>query len=144
MEVKKRFSIEEFKNLCNSSKRKKPRHIERQIQEQCVAWFRLAYPQLICFAVPNGGSRNKIEAANIKREGALAGVSDLVIVAHKAILFVEMKDRKGHQQDTQKQFQCNIERLGHQYIICRSLKDFQMAVERWLKEIYAKQKINSE
>ncbi len=87
-------------------------------------------------SIPNGGSRNRIEAASIKREGALAGASDLLIVAERAVLFVEMKKPGGRQQETQKLFQKNVERLGHEYKICHSLSEFQMTVERWLRDKY--------
>lgn len=40
------------------------------------------------------------------------------------VVFVEMKTPKGTQQDTQKEFQRNVQRLGHEYHICRSLEDF--------------------
>ena len=46
------------------------------------------------FAIPNGGSRNKIEAANLKRQGVKAGVPDLMLpVAKQGYhgLFIEMK-----------------------------------------------------
>ena len=114
--------------------RRKPRHIESDIQQACVTWFSLAYPKYVIFSVPNGGSRNLREAANLKKEGALAGVSDLVIVAERTVLFVEMKSPKGRQQETQKIFQRNVERLGHRYCICHSLKEFQLSVVRWIKD----------
>jgi len=43
------------------------------------------------FAIPNGGSRNKIEAVNLKREGVKAGVSDLCVILKDRVLFLEMK-----------------------------------------------------
>jgi hypothetical protein len=43
------------------------------------------------FAVPNGGSRNVVEAKNMKREGVRAGVSDIVVVLRDKVLFIEMK-----------------------------------------------------
>lgn len=43
------------------------------------------------FSVPNGGSRNKIEASNLKKEGVRSGVSDLVIILKSKVLFLEMK-----------------------------------------------------
>lgn len=47
------------------------RHIESQIQKDCVTWFRLQYPKIgrLLFAVPNGGARNAKEAAIMKGEG---------------------------------------------------------------------------
>lgn len=113
-------------------KKRKPSHVESEIQQACVRWFRLAYPQYIILSIPNGGSRNVIEAANLKREGALAGASDLLIVADHRVLFVEMKKPKGRQQRTQKDFQRRVEILGHRYVICYSLDDFMQKVREWL------------
>lgn len=115
--------------------RRKPRHIEEAIQIACVEWFRAAHREYLCFAVGNGGSRNKLEAINLKRSGVLAGVSDLIIVANKAVLFVEMKTKTGRQQPNQKKFQQNVERLGFEYKICRSLQEFKLIVENWVKSI---------
>lgn len=56
------------------------------------------------FAIPNGGSRNAIEAANLKRQGVKAGVPDLMIpVAKQGYhgLFIEMK--VGYNKPTDKQ-----------------------------------------
>lgn len=113
--------------------RRKPRHIEENLQSSCVTWFRMTHPECIIFACPNGGSRNRLEAVNMKRSGVLAGVSDLIIVAARAVLFVEMKTKTGRQSKNQKTFQSNIERLGFEYKICRSLSSFQSTIENWLK-----------
>ena len=43
------------------------------------------------FAIPNGGSRNSIEAKNLKREGVRAGVSDMQVILKDKVLFIEMK-----------------------------------------------------
>ena len=125
-ELKKQFSLQ-------PKPRQKYRHLEGATQQACVTWFRLAYPRYVIFSVPNGGSRNAKEAANLKREGALAGVSDLIIVADRAVMFVEMKTPENKQQKTQIEFQHNVERLGHTYVVCHSLNEFQLAVERCLK-----------
>lgn len=113
--------------------RSKPRHIESQIQIQMVKWFRLQYPRYIIAAIPNGGQRSAIEAKIMKGEGVLAGFSDLIVVAFNSILFVEVKTEKGKQSASQKKFQSDVERLGFQYSVCRSLQDFQLTIERWLK-----------
>ena len=113
-----------------------PRHQESQIQRNIVQWFRMEYPTYMIAAVPNGGYRTTAEARIMKSEGVLAGFSDLIIIADKNILFVEVKTSKGRQSDTQKEFQKNVERLGFQYRICRSLSDFILIVEKWLKERY--------
>lgn len=52
---------------------------------------------LAVFAIPNGGSRNKIEALNLKRQGVSAGVPDLFVVSRPPLapecrgVFIEMK-----------------------------------------------------
>lgn len=111
---------------------------EHNIQVACVTWFRYQFPHLVCFAVPNGSKRPKITAhtktgaivtyslaaVKLKEEGALAGVADLVLVGKGKVVFVEMKTPKGTQQDTQKEFQRKVQRLGHEYHICRSIEDF--------------------
>lgn len=113
-----------------------PRHLESQAQQQMVQWFRLEYPTYIIAAIPNGGRRNAIEAKIMKGEGVLAGFSDLIIIADKNVLFVEVKTAKGKQTEKQIQFQEKVQRLGFQYSICRSLSEFIMTVEKWLKERY--------
>ena len=98
----KQMKYDEFLKLeaSRAQKRKrKPRHIEESIQVACVKWFRLQYPNLVIFAVPNGGSRNLYEAKNMKESGTLAGVADLVIVGNGGrVLFVEMKAGKNKQE----------------------------------------------
>lgn len=130
------MKYDEFKKEYLAKKiRRKPRHIEESIQTACITWFRLAYKDCIIFAVGNGGSRNTIEAVNLKRSGVLAGVSDLIIVARRNVLFVEMKTAKGRQQESQKKFQADVERLGFKYIICRSFPEFKEKVQMWLYNV---------
>ena len=115
--------------------RRPPSNEEHLIQSACVRWFRLQYKQYLIWAVPNGGARNHVVAAQMKEEGQLPGVSDLVIVADHAILFVEMKTEKGKQSEYQIEFEKRITRLGFQYVVCRSFDDFKATVEHWLNEI---------
>ena len=130
------MKYDEFLKLeaARTQKRKrKPRHIEESIQVACVKWFRLQYPNLVIFAVPNGGSRNLYEAKNMKESGTLAGVADLVIVGNGGrVLFVEMKAGKNKQEDSQVLFQNKVEKLGHKYIICCSKEQFMKEVDLWV------------
>ena len=117
--------------------RSKPRHIESHIQIQMVKWFRLQYPRYIIAAIPNGGQRSALEAKIMKGEGVLAGFSDLIVIAKGNVLFVEVKTKDGKQSDFQMKFQSDVERLGFQYSICRSLEDFIMTVEKWIKDKFS-------
>lgn len=70
-------------------------------QERVINWARFYakdFPELeLLHHIPNGGSRNQLEAANLKRQGVKAGVPDLCLpVARngKHGLYVEMKRQK--------------------------------------------------
>ncbi len=65
---------------------------ERQEQIMLHQWCKLK--GLMSFAVPNGGSRHKLEAINLKREGVTKGVSDYIVLLPNKILFIEMKRQK--------------------------------------------------
>ena len=115
------------------------RHNESKIQEMCVRWFRLSYPTLapMLFAVPNGGSRNKIEAARLKAEGVTAGVADLLLLHRSedgqySSLCIEMKAEKGRQSESQKEWQRRAEENGNCYVLCRTLDEFIVAVRNYL------------
>lgn len=69
---------------------------ERHEQKVFVTW--LAKKQIPYYASANGGSRNSLEAVNLKRSGVQAGVPDICILIPKAPyhgLYIEMKRRKG-------------------------------------------------
>src|ERR1700757_1581898 len=72
------------------------------------------------FAIPNGGDRNRVVAANLKAEGVKPGVADLMLpVARRGYhgFFVEMKSSIGQQSAAQKQFQQFVESQGYLYAV---------------------------
>ena len=114
----------------------KMKHEESNLQQACVKWFRYQYPNIIIFAIPNGGNRNVIEAARLKREGVLAGVADLMILKPNNKyygLFVEMKTDKGKQSDNQIDFEMYCVHHHYKYSIARSLDEFISIVENYFK-----------
>lgn len=109
---------------------------ESKLQAQCVKAFRFKYPKYhhLFFAVPNGGSRNPIEGARLKAEGVVAGVADMLLLVpnHQYHgLCIEFKYGKGRQQDSQKKFQTEVERVGFKYIIVRSLEGFCKEIDEF-------------
>ena len=109
---------------------------ESILQTACVKWFRLQYPDLIIYAVPNGGSRNVREAQRLKAEGVLAGVADLVVLLPQGkSLYIEMKVKGNRQTDNQKAFQGKAITLGHPYTVCYSFEEFKNAVESAIEKI---------
>jgi hypothetical protein len=106
------------------------KHQESTLQTSCVKWFRLQYPNLVIYAVPNGGSRNVREAQRLKAEGVLAGVADLVIMLPQGkSLYIEMKVKGNRQTANQKDFQNKAITLGHTYAVCYTFEEFQKLVE---------------
>lgn len=114
--------------------KRKPRHIESEIQQSVVQWFRMKYPNYIIAAVPNGGFRNAREAAIMQREGVLAGFADLIIIAKQNILFLELKTPIGVLSKKQKEFQKKVNNLGFQYVVCRSFDQAVMVIVSWIKK----------
>ncbi len=58
-----------------------------------MSWFRKTYPEVLIFAIPNGGQRSKVTAVKLQAEGVLSGVPDLFVPAWG--LFIEMKRQRG-------------------------------------------------
>lgn len=114
--------------------KRKPRHIESEIQQSVVQWFRMKYPNYIIAAVPNGGFRNAREAAIMQREGVLAGFADLIIISKQNILFLELKTPIGVLSKKQKEFQEKVNNLGFQYVVCRSFDQAVMVIVSWIKK----------
>ena len=111
---------------------------EHNLQVACIRWFRYQHQDMamLLYAIPNGGWRNAVVAAKLKAEGVVAGVADLCLdVARCGYhgLKIEMKTRSGRQSDSQKAYQKAVTEQGYLYVVCRSVDDFILAVERYLK-----------
>ena len=118
------------------------KNLEDKLQEACVRWFRYQYPDVVIFAIPNGGSRNKIEAAKLKRTGTLSGVADLFVMYPKWSqgvgmadyygLFIELKIGKNKQTESQIKFADNALKAGYTCVVCRSIDEFMQIVNDYL------------
>jgi hypothetical protein len=116
---------------------KKRTNDESRLQKACVKWFRTQYPKHILFAIPNGGSRGKIEGAILKAEGVLAGVPDLFLAVpneaeHYSGLFLEMKTEDGVLSANQKAIMPQLKDAGYKVVICRSFDAFKSAIHDYL------------
>ena len=123
---------------------------ESKLQQACVKWFQLAYPQQwkdrLLFAIPNGGKRGKITAANMKREGQRPGVADMFLsvtaggqspISNEYLhpgLYIEFKTDKGRQSEAQKEFEVAVKRQGYKYEIVRSLEEFMEVVHSYMAD----------
>lgn len=83
---------------------------EQQHQVCVFKWaaqpsIRSKWPCLsLLFHIPNGGSRDKIEAVNLKRSGVKPGVPDLCLPVPRGqyhALYIEMKNETGRESPEQ-------------------------------------------
>lgn len=96
-----------------------------------MQWFRLQYPNILIFAIPNGEYRDPRTASRLKAEGVTAGVPDLFIPKHN--LWVEMKRSKGGTvSKEQKAMHAYLELIGHSVIIGRGFKDAKEKIMTYL------------
>lgn len=112
---------------------------EHDLQTRCVTWFHYQFPYLkpLFFSVPNGGYRNKAEAARLKAEGANAGVSDLILqlpAGKWSSLNIEMKAGSS-QREEQKRYQVCVQASGGRYELCRSYEQFVDLVIEYISQV---------
>lgn len=91
--------------------------------EMCFV-HEVQYPELrLLFAVPNGGARDAITGARLKREGVKAGVPDLCLpIARGAhnVLFLEMKIGKNKPSPVQEHWIDALTDAGARVVVCYS------------------------
>lgn len=103
---------------------------EHAHQAALFCWLRrkaLYHPELEwVFAIPNGGSRDKITAGKLKAEGVTPGVFDL-FVPHPSRgyhgLWIEMKKLDGRVSPVQKAFGKIMTERGYLAYICYGWED---------------------
>lgn len=108
---------------------------ESQLQARIVKLYNNAYclthhsHRCMILSIPNGGTRNAMEAMTLKSTGLLAGASDLIVIHQhpdKApiLYWIEIKTDLGKQSESQKEFEKRITALGYHYAVVRSMNDF--------------------
>lgn len=103
------------------------------IQNEIILWFRQKYmykgaePFGVIFHVPNGGKRSAFDGDLMKRQGALAGVTDLIVVSKTGATYIEVKTSKGFLSAPQKMFKEMLEYAGQgdKWYLVRSLEEFK-------------------
>lgn len=111
---------------------------ESRLQQACVRWVRYQYPDVVVYAIPNGGKRNAVTGAILKAEGVLAGVADLFVARACGAwhgLYIEMKTERGRQSESQKAFERAVVGEGYQYSLCRSFDDFREVIKTYLEDV---------
>ena len=100
--------------------------------------IRQFYPDVLLFAIPNGGQRSITEAARLKAEGVLAGVPDLFIARASGTahgLFIEMKRAKGGKVSAKQQaVMLTLSQEGYAVMVAHGCDDAWPFVKQYLKE----------
>lgn len=114
-----------------------PAHIQRQdehgIQAAIMQFLDRALPSsCYAFAVPNGGKRNAVTGAILKREGVKAGVADIIVMRNPGLCaLIEVKTAKGSLSNSQKAFRDWCAANGFPYAVVRGIGDVQAALLDW-------------
>jgi len=118
------------------------KHEEDNLQIAAVRWFRYQYPDVVIFAIPNGGQRNAVTGAIMKATGTLAGVADLFVMCAGNMpdnstdiylgAFIELKVGKNRQTDAQRELARKAMEAGYFYQVCRSFDEFKEVIENYL------------
>jgi hypothetical protein len=108
------------------------RRNEQLVHRAVVEHLRLrAVPRLLWFHVPNGGQRNKTEAAIFKGLGVQAGVSDLILLHDAKFFALELKAVGGKPAEAQLQFQHDVIAAGGRAAITIGLDAAIEQLEQW-------------
>lgn len=107
---------------------------EDSLQIAVMTYIRGQYPNVLAFHVPNGGSRNNIEGAKLKRMGVLAGVSDILIFHNGRKLAIELKIKPNKPTPTQILFGDKWCREGGVFCVCYDFYAAQKEIDNFLKQ----------
>ena len=112
---------------------------EEKLQSECYKWAINTYPCLrfgCLFHVPNGGTRNRIEAIGFKAMGVVAGVPDLILINKGLVIGIEMKtqDDKSKLSDKQIKVHEAWKKQGIDTYIVRSFEEFKELIENIVKK----------
>lgn len=115
------------------------RRSEATEQEALITWCRIfenRYPELkMIYHIPNGGSRNRLEAANLKRQGVKAGVPDLCLPVPKDGyhgLYIEMKYGKNKTTGNQEEWLESLRQYGYKTEVCYGADEARETIKQYI------------
>lgn len=109
-----------------------PQPDESATQTSVMQFLDNALPDdAFAFHVPNGGKRNVIEGAKLKRMGVKAGVPDICIIYRGWAYGIEMKSGKGKLSMPQIVTHSHLARAGLHVQTCRTALEVESALKGW-------------
>ena len=115
---------------------------EAQHQAAVIKWsqqptIRSRWPELaLLHHIPNGGTRDPVEAKHLKQQGVKRGVPDLCLpVARGAYhgLYIEMKTESGRATADQKWWGEQLTRQGYCWFVCHGWENAVQTIEAYLE-----------
>ena len=103
---------------------------------KCMAW---KWTELRCMHhIPNGGSRNPIEARHLKEQGVKAGIPDIFLPCARGGwhgLYIEMKRRTGGRiSEEQRAMLDALRAQGYRTQVCKGWEQAKQIIEQYLRE----------
>jgi hypothetical protein len=114
---------------------------ESQRQQALIKWWGFAHKkhgvaEAQLLAIPNGGARNIITGARLKKEGVRRGIPDLFLAVpaggHHG-LFIEMKTPSGKLSAEQDNRMAELFSAGYECVVCCSFDAAKWEIETYLK-----------
>lgn len=118
------------------------KHIQREAMEQEALFLWAAmrtalYPELkLLYHIPNGGTRNKLEAAGLKRKGVKAGVPDIHLPVARGNfhgLYIELKAGENKPTKEQKEWMADLRAQNYAAEVCVGWQQAAELIEKYLK-----------
>ena len=111
---------------------------EQRMLMEWAEWCKGSKPELeLLFHIPNGGSRNPIEARHLKEQGVKAGVPDLFLpVARGGYhgLFIELKRKRGGKvSDEQASWIVQLNQKGYLAVVCAGWEEAARMILKYLE-----------
>lgn len=111
---------------------------EQRILFQWIEYSKVVHPELkYCYHIPNGGSRNRIEAHNLKLEGVKAGVPDICLPVPCGDyhgLYIELKRTKGGiLSEAQKEWIDMLNERGYLAVVAKGANEAIKVISDYLK-----------
>ena len=100
-----------------------------------IAGSRLA-PNVVLAAIPNGGARDAVTGARLKREGVVKGMPDLFLACARSGrhgLFIEMKTKRGRVSESQRNLFPLLEAQGYGVAVCHGWREAAETVTAYLE-----------
>lgn len=116
-----------------------PTEAEEQIALfQWAEFAKAQYPELaLLFHVPNGGSRNRIEAARLKGQGVKPGVPDICLPVPRGRyhgLYIELKRQRGGKiSSLQKIWLTALAGQGYKCLVCFGADEAEREITNYLR-----------